>query len=92
MDEARIEWTDYMRYRAALRHFNLARIEEVVRYSSERYIDTVTGRSIAVGKHGSQLVMVPYDIEQDTIRPITVHVTTRRQISARIELGRLAYE
>ena len=92
MDEARIEWTDYMRYRAALRHFDLARIEQVVRYSTERYADTVTGRLIAVGKHESHLIMVPYDIEHDTIRPVTVHVTTRRQIAARIESGRLTYE
>jgi len=92
MDDARMEWTDYMRYRAALRHFDLAQIEAVVRYSNERYVDNATGRLIAVGTHGSQLIMVPYEIEYDTIRPITVHVTTRRQIDARIESGRLTYE
>jgi len=92
MDEARVVWTDYMRYRAELRGFDLARIEEIVRYSDERYVDNATGRLVAVGKHAHQLMMVPYEIEEDTIRPVTVHVTARAQIDARIRSGRFSHE
>lgn len=56
-----IVWTEYLRYRAALRGFDLAVVEHIVRYSSERYLDHVTGSRIAVGPHGSILVMIPYD-------------------------------
>jgi len=87
-----IVWTDYLRYRAGLRGFDLARIEEIVRYSDERYVDTATGRLVAVGKHALQLAMVPYEIEEDVIRPVTVHATTRTQIEARIKSGRFTHE
>ncbi len=56
-----IAWTDYMRYRARARGFDLAKIEHLVRYSSERYFDTETGRQVVVGRHGDNLVMIPYD-------------------------------
>jgi len=92
MDEARVVWTDYMRYRAELRGFDLARLEEIVRYSHERYVDNATGRLIAVGKCGNELVMAPYEVERDRIRPVTVHATTREQIDARIKSGRFSYE
>jgi len=91
-DEMHLEWTDYLRYRAAVRGYDLAGIEEVVRYSEERYVDNATGRLVAVGKHARQLVMVPYEIEQDTIRPVTVHATARTQIDARIKSGRFTHE
>jgi uncharacterized DUF497 family protein len=90
--EMAIDWTDYLRYRAALRGFDLARIEEVVRYSDERYVDKATGRSVAVGRHTRHLMMVPYEIEEDVLRPITVHATTRAQVAARIKSGRFRYE
>jgi len=35
-----IVWTDYMKYRANLRGFDLAKIEDILRYSTERYFDT----------------------------------------------------
>ena len=92
MDELHLEWTDYMQYRAGLRGFDLARIEEVVRYSDERYVDNATGRLIAVGRHADALIMVPYETEQDVIRPVTVHATSRAQIEARIKSGRFAHE
>ena len=92
MREARVVWTDYMRYRAELRGFDLARIEEIVRYSSERYVDNATGRLIAIGTCGNQLIMAPYEMERDMIRAVTVHVTTRAQIDARIKSGRFSYE
>jgi hypothetical protein len=92
MDVTRIEWTEYMQHRAALRGFDLARIEEVVRYSTERYLDNATDRLVAVGKHAHQLIMVPYEKEGDVICPVTVHATTRTQIGARIKAGRFTHE
>lgn len=43
--QIQLAWTDYMKYRARLRGFDLAKIEHIVRYSGERYVDTVTGLS-----------------------------------------------
>ncbi len=84
----RIIWTDYMQYRAELRGFDLAKIEYIVRYSSERYVDTVTGRLIAVGCVSDLLVMIPYESGQDSITPVTIHATTRQQINFRVKTGR----
>ena len=92
MNELRIEWTEYMRYRAVLRGFDLARIEDVVRYSDKRYVDNTTGRLIVVGRHTDALMMVPCEMEQDVIRPVTVHATNRAQIDARIKSGRFTHE
>jgi hypothetical protein len=89
--EVPVVWTDYLRYRATFRGFDLARIEEVVRYSDERYVDNATGRLVAVGRHARQLVMVPYEAENDMIRPVTVHATTRAQVDARIKSGRFSH-
>ena len=60
---AQIVWSNYLRYRAELRGFKLAKIEEILRFSGERYYDTVTGREIAVGKHDNRLVIIPYEPE-----------------------------
>jgi hypothetical protein len=56
-----IVWSNYLRYRAELRGFDLAKIEEILRFSGERYYDTVTGREIVVGKHDNRLVIIPYE-------------------------------
>ena len=77
MDEATIEWTDYMRYRVRLRGFNFATVEQIVRYSNERYVDMSTGRFVAVGRYDQHLVMIPYEQEANTISPVTIHVTSR---------------
>ena len=87
-----VAWTGYFRYRAALRGFDLDRIEEIVKHSAERYVDTATGRRIAVGRCGKTIVLVPYEIRNEVITPITVHATTRRQIAFRVQTGRLVYE
>lgn len=87
-----IIWTDYMEYRAELRGFELAQVERIVRYSSERYFDTMTGRSIVIGRISRRLVMIPYEVAAQTITPITVHATTRQQISLRIKTGRFINE
>ena len=66
-----IIWSDYLHYRASLRGFDLAKIEEILRYGQERYYDRETGRMIAVGKEGKCLVIIPYEEEDDTITPVT---------------------
>jgi len=60
--------------------------------SGERYLDTVTGRLIAVGRIDDKLVMIPYEIEQDSMKPVTIHATTRQQINFRIETERFINE
>lgn len=92
MGELHIEWTEYLQYRAVERGFDLVRIEEIVRYSPERYIDNATGRLVAIGKQDKVLLMVPYEIVANRIRPITVHATTRTQIDARRASGRFTNE
>lgn len=87
-----IVWTDYIKYRANLRGFDLAKIEHIVRHSTERYNDTSTYRLVVVGRHKNRLVMIPYEQEDDSIVPITVHVTTRQQINFRLKTGRYRYE
>jgi hypothetical protein len=81
-----------MRYRARSRGFDLDKIEHVVRYSSERYTDTETGRPVAVGRHDDILVLVPYERGEDAITPVTVHAITRQQIRFRLRTGRFVYE
>jgi hypothetical protein len=74
----KIVWSDYMKYRAKLRGFSLEKIEEILRYSSERYFDNGTHRMVVVGKHENRLVIIPYDKDGDTIVPVTIHAITRQ--------------
>jgi hypothetical protein len=83
-----IIWTDYLRYRAELRGFDLAEVERILRFGEERYLDTITGRNVAVGRHGRLLVVVPYDAIGDDIIPVTIHATTRQQVNFRVKSGR----
>jgi hypothetical protein len=87
-----IEWTDYFKYRVKLRKYNLEKIENILNYSTERYHDNITQRFVVVGKHEKKLVMIPYEKENDIIVPITIHATTRQQITFRIKSGRFKYE
>jgi len=87
-----IEWTEYLKHRAATRGFDLEKLEQIIRHSSERYFDTETGRHVAVGKHDEQLVMIPYEVEREIITPVTVHATTRQQIRFRLNTGRFTNE
>ncbi len=89
---ATIVWTEYLQYRAKLRGFDLAALEHIVRYSSERYFDTETGRTVVVGRDGKQLLMIPYEATDETITPVTVHAITRQQIRFRLRTGRFQYE
>ncbi|MDJ0690522.1 MAG: hypothetical protein QNJ41_18685 [Xenococcaceae cyanobacterium MO_188.B32] len=68
----------------------MTEIEEILRFSGERYYDTVTGREIAVGKHDNRLVIIPYERSGDLITPVTIHSTTRQQIRFRLKTGRFA--
>ncbi len=88
----RIIWTDYLRYRAARRGFDLAELEKILRFGEEKYFDAATGRHVAVGRHHAQLVMIPYEIEGEVRRPVTVHATTRQQINIRLKTERFKYE
>ena len=92
MEEAAIVWTEYMRYRLALRGYDLATVEHILRYSSERYVDTVTGRVVVIGRHEKVLVMVPYQQKGGTLTPVTIHATSRQQIDSRLRSGRLKNE
>lgn len=84
-----IVWTKYLIYRAELRGFELPQLEQILRYTEERYFDTVTHRMVAVGKHLDYLVMIPYDIADDqTVTPVTVHATSRQQVAYRLKSGR----
>ncbi|MFH1704111.1 MAG: hypothetical protein ABIB41_11950 [Nitrospirota bacterium] len=85
-------WSEYMKYRVQLRKFKLSKIEDIIKYSGEKYFDTATHRMIVVGKHDDRLVMIPYEAKGDEIVPITVHATTRQQINLRIKTGRFRYE
>ena len=86
-----IIWNDYFRFRAELRGFDLAEVERILRFGEERYLDVVTGRLVVVGKHGELLVMIPYDTTGSDIVPVTVHATTRQQVSFRLKSGRFRY-
>jgi len=88
-----IIWTDYFRYRVKLRGFNLSNVEEIIRYSTERYYDTATERLVIVGKDANVLVMIPHEIDKkDIVTPITIHATTRQQINFRVKSGRFENE
>ncbi len=87
-----IIWTDYLKYRAHVRGYELSTIERIVKYGKERYIDITTGRSVVVGRQGEQLVMIPYDQEKESLIPVTIHATSRQQINFRLKTGRLKHE
>ncbi|MDY6857528.1 MAG: hypothetical protein SWO11_23060 [Thermodesulfobacteriota bacterium] len=86
-----VVWSDYMKYRIDLRGFDLKKIENILRYSDERYFDTVTQRRIVIGRHDRLLVMIPYEQSGEVISPITIHATTRQQINFRLKTGRFKH-
>jgi hypothetical protein len=90
--KVQVVWTDYMQFRAKHRGYQLNKIEEIVRYSAERYFDTVTHRQQVVGKHDKRLVVIAMDREGDKVTPVTVHAITRQQIIFRLRSGRFIHE
>ena len=88
-----IIWTDYFKFRAKLRGFDLSNVEEILRYSSERYYDTATDRFVVVGKDAKVMVMIPHEKHgENTIAPVTIHATSRQQINYRVKSGRFEHE
>jgi hypothetical protein len=87
-----IIWSDYLRYRAEQRGFDLTELEHILRHSAERYVDTQSGRLVAVGRHDRRLVIIPYETDGDLITPVTVHAVTRQQVRFRVRTGRFVYE
>ncbi len=83
-----IIWTAYLRYRASQRGFDLSVLEDILRFSNERYHDVETDRSISIGQHRGQLVLIPYEHSDGEITPVTIHATTRQQIRFRVKTGR----
>jgi hypothetical protein len=92
MEEITIVWSEYMKYRIDLRRYDLMTVEQILRYSSERYVDTTTGRVVAIGRHEKLLVMIPYELKGRTLTPVTIHATSRQQINSRIKSGRFKNE
>lgn len=83
-----VVWTDYLKYRAELRGYDLEMLEQIVRFSPENYFDVATNRYVAVGRHREVLVMIPFERQGEIITPVTVHPTSRQQIEFRIRSGR----
>ena len=92
MNKITINWTEYLRYRADIRGYNLLVIEDIIRYSKERYFDISTRRMVAIGKHDERTVIIPYEETPGIITPVTIHAITRQQIKYRIKSGRLLHE
>ncbi len=92
MEEITIVWSEYMKYRIDLRGYDLMTVEQILRYSSERYVDTATGRVVAIGRHDKLLVMIPYELKGRTLTPVTIHATSRQQTNSRIKSGRFKNE
>lgn len=84
----KVVWTEYLEYRARLRGFDLAELEAIVRFSSERYEDRMSGRIVVVGRHAESLVALPCESTPEAMTPVTVHRTSRQQINARLRSGR----
>jgi len=49
-----IIWAEYLKYRAKLRGYEISVLEEVIRYSTERYIDSSTGRNVVVIRYSTE--------------------------------------
>jgi hypothetical protein len=84
-----IVWIEYLRFRAQQRGFDLAELEHIMRYSTERYFDTQTLRRIVIGRCGHGLVLIAYEEDDAALTPVTVHPVTRLQITTRVQTGRL---
>ena len=72
--------------------FELDLIEDILRFSEERYFDTLTMRYVVIGRYQKSIIMIPYEKNENLLIPITVHTITRQQIKFRIKTGRLYRE
>ena len=69
MSDKACGFTDYLKYRAELRGFDLTQAEHILRYSQERYFDIGTHRLIVVGEQDNKLVMIPYEESRNSNCP-----------------------
>ena len=83
-----ILWTDYLKFRASLRGYDLAKLEGIILQSAECYFDNETRRTVVVGQHDKQLVMIRAKAREEI--PVTVHATTRQQTRFRVRTGRFS--
>jgi hypothetical protein len=84
--------TEYFRFRLQLKKYEFDKMFGIIKCSIEKYYDTETGRTVVIGKHIDKLVLIPYEITEESVIPVTIHVITRQQINFRIKPGRLKYE
>jgi hypothetical protein len=84
--------TEYFKFRIKLRNYDLDKVLDIIKYSAVRYYDTVTNRRVVIGKHNDKLVLIPYEISDESVTPITIHAITKQQIKFRVKTGRLKYE
>jgi hypothetical protein len=48
---------------------------------------------VVIGKDANMMVMIPHEIDkEDTITPVTIHATCRKQINYRVKSGRFQNE
>ena len=52
-------FSEYLKYRVETRGYDLGKIENILKFSTERYLDTITNRMIAIGRRDKRLVMIP---------------------------------
>ena len=77
-----------MKYRIRYRNFDIENIEEIVRYSNERYFDTITLKKIVIGKYNNKLILIPYEENENEVIPVTVHLTiTDESESGSVEIN-----
>ena len=59
-----INWTSHFKYKLELRVFDQLKVENILRYSDERYFDIVSQNNIVIGKHDRRLVLIPMNLKK----------------------------
>ena len=66
--------------------------KKIVQTPEQEYFDTLTKRSIAIKKlvfeREQRNILVAYDIIENTIEIVTIHVISNKEIENRIQVGR----
>lgn len=89
-----INWNNtHFVYQVNQRVIDLEKVENTLRFSTEKYFDNNTGRYVKIGGNKREgLLLVSYEIELDeSVTPITVHQTDREQINHRLNEGRYEF-
>jgi len=88
----KIEYSAHMEHRLALRKISHELPHQIYEGSNERYYDIETGHTVAtmsVVMYGKlREVMVAYDIEEQTVRLLTIHPLKEGQKENRLNSGR----